>query len=69
MKFLSTKLHGFIDYAAALALILGPLMLFPANTSGLATAIPIVAGVALILYSLITDYSVSARRLIPFRVH
>lgn len=69
MKFLTLKLHGIIDYLAAIGLIVGPLLLFPVGTPPLVTAIPIVAGVALIIYSMITDYSVSARRLIPFKLH
>ena len=69
MKFLTLKLHGIIDYLAAIGLIAGPLMLFPAGTPGLVTAIPMIAGAALIIYSLITDYSVSARRIIPFKLH
>ncbi|WP_298471190.1 hypothetical protein [uncultured Erythrobacter sp.] len=69
MKFLNTKFHGIIDYLAAIGLIVGPLVLFPAGTASLVTAIPIVAGIALIAYSLITDYSASARRIIPFSLH
>ncbi len=69
MKFLTLKLHGVIDYLAAIGLIVGPLVLFPAETSSLVTAIPILAGMALIIYSLVTDYSVSARRVIPFKLH
>ncbi|MCQ8184836.1 hypothetical protein [Parvularcula maris] len=69
MRLVSPTVHGVIDYLAAAALILGPLLLFPSATPDYAVMIPIAAGVALIAYSLITDYVPSVRRIIPFPVH
>lgn len=69
MRIISPTVHGTIDYLAAIALIVGPFLLFPSETEQLVKFIPVAAGGALILYSLITDYSVSARRLIPFKLH
>lgn len=69
MKFLSSKLHGFVDYAAAIALIVVPFIIFPQDSSPLAIWFSVAAGIALILYSLITDYSASVRRMLPFRLH
>lgn len=69
MNFIPSKLHGFIDYATAIALILAPFLLLPATAPDLAKWISIAAGIGLILYSLITDYSVSARDVIPFKMH
>ena len=69
MRFLPIAVHGIIDYLAAIALIAGPLVLFPADTSAIVKYIPVIAGAALIGYSLITDYSTSVRKAIPFKVH
>ncbi|MEM9618775.1 MAG: hypothetical protein AAF936_12515 [Pseudomonadota bacterium] len=69
MKILSSKIHGFIDYAAAAALIVAPFFVLPAGAPVIATLLSVAAGVALIIYSLITDYSVSARKAIPFKLH
>ena len=69
MKILSSTFHGYIDYATAVALIAAPFLLFPAGTPGIATWLSVAAGVGLIIYSLITDYSVSARKAIPFKMH
>lgn len=69
MKFLSPTLHGFVDYAAAIALILAPFLILPDTAPAIATWFSVAAGVGLILYSLITDYSVSIRNAIPFKVH
>ena len=69
MKFLSSKLHGFVDYAAALALIIAPFVILPADASPIAIWLSVAAGSALILYSLITDYSASVRNILPFKLH
>lgn len=69
MKFLSSTLHGFVDYAAALALIIVPFVILPADSSPIAIWLSVAAGTALIIYSLITDYSASVRSLLPFKIH
>jgi len=69
IKILSPTIHGFIDYAAAFVLILAPFLVLPADAPAIATWFSVAAGVALIIYSLITDYSVSARKAIPFKLH
>lgn len=66
MKILNPRLHGILDYVAASALIVAPFIL---GLSGLALWLSAAAGVALILYSLVTDYGPGIARIIPFRVH
>lgn len=69
MRFIPSKIHGYIDYATAIALIVAPFVLFSAGSPPIAKWLSIAAGVGLIIYSLITDYSVSARKAIPFKTH
>ena len=69
MKFLSPKLHGLGDYAAAVALILGPFVFDVAAQSVIAHWFSIAGGVGLIVYSLFTDYTFSLSGRIPFKVH
>jgi uncharacterized membrane protein YhaH (DUF805 family) len=69
MQFITQKLHGFVDYAAAVGLIVLPFILGLAEISALGHWISVAAGAGLILYSLITDYSMSARRLISYNLH
>ncbi|MEL7488115.1 MAG: hypothetical protein AAGJ87_12965 [Pseudomonadota bacterium] len=66
MRFIPASFHGFLDYAVAATLVAGPLFL---GFEGVALLLAVAGGVGLFLYSLITDYSVSARRLLPFRAH
>jgi len=69
MKFLSPKLHGLGDYAAALALIIGPIILGIKEQSLFAHWFSIAGGVGLIVYSLLTDYPLSAAKALPFKAH
>ncbi len=69
MRFISPRFHGFLDYAVAGALIGAPLLLDFAASSVPAAVISVVAGIGLILYSLLTDYSAGLRSLISWRTH
>lgn len=69
MRFLSPTFHGFVDYAAAIALIAAPIFILPADAPTIAIWLSKIAGGALIVYSLLTDYSASIRNAIPFKLH
>lgn len=56
MKFLPTKIHGALDYIVGIALILAPNIFGFTEVGGAAVLIPRVLGVALIVYSIFTDY-------------
>ncbi|MEM8770202.1 MAG: hypothetical protein AAGD92_01010 [Pseudomonadota bacterium] len=66
MRFIPASVHGFLDYAVGLTLIIAP---FALGFKGMEIVLSVAGGAGLIVYSLITDYSVSARRLLPFSVH
>ncbi len=66
MRFIPATFHGFLDYAVALTLIAGPLVL---GFSGIAMLLSIAGGAGLFVYSLITDYSTSIQKMLPFKVH
>lgn len=68
MQIIPTNVHGFIDYLTGALLILAP-FLFGFATGGPEQWIPLLLGIAVILYSLLTDYEMGAVRLIPFPVH
>ncbi len=69
MKFLTVKLHGLGDYAAAAVLIVAPFFLGLKEQSMIAHWASIAGGVGLIIYSLLTDYTYSVAKIIPFKVH
>jgi hypothetical protein len=63
-----TRLHGIIDYAVGILLILAPYLLGFADGSA-AQLVPMTLGAGAILYSLLTDYELAAARLIPMPAH
>ena len=69
MRFVNEKIHGVIDYVAAIALIGVPLIADFQAVSPVAHWFSIAAGAALFLYSLVTTYSYSVTGLISFRLH
>jgi hypothetical protein len=69
MKFLTPTLHGLGDYAAAAVLIIAPFILGINEQSLIAHWASIAGGIGLIIYSLLTDYTFSVAKVIPFKTH
>src|SRR5688572_26559008 len=78
-KVISTKMHGVLDYVVGAGLIAFGAVLGNLNkdkksktTNSLtkaATVLPMALGGATIVMSLLTDYELSAKRLIPMKAH
>ena len=68
IRVIPTKVHGTIDYVTAPALVAAPdiLGLDAERASALP---PRVAGASAAVYSVLTDYELGLRRVIPMRVH
>lgn len=68
MRFISTRMHGVADYLVGVVLIIAPYA-FGFATGGVAQWLPMVLGVGVVVYSLLTDYELSAAGFIPMPVH
>jgi hypothetical protein len=68
MKIISTKVHGYLDYAMGMLLIVSP-WLFDFYRGGAETWVPIVLGISTIVYSLMTDYELGITRMISMKTH
>lgn len=68
MRFIPTTIHGILDYLLGAILILAPWIFGFADGRAEAT-IPIVLGLAVIAYSLFTDYELALVRKIDMRTH
>ena len=68
MRFLPTRVHGFLDYAVSLLLIALP-WLFGFAEGGAETWVPVALGVGAIVYTLFTDHEWGVVRVIPMPVH
>lgn len=66
MSIIPSKFHGALDYAVAATLIAAPLLL---GFEGVAKYLALVGGIGLLVYSLITDYSLSVRNVLSFKAH
>ena len=71
IRFVPTWLHGYFDYIGGIVLIAAPFLFGFFSMGGIAVILPIVLGIGLILYSLLTDYErgIPALKFIPMPVH
>jgi hypothetical protein len=68
MRFIPTKFHAPLDYIVGAALIAAP-WIFQFSEHRAATVVPIVLGIGLILYSLLTNYELGVWKVAPMAVH
>jgi len=68
MRVIGTKTHGYLDYIVGLLLIAAPWIL-DFDRGGAETWVPVIIGIATILYSLFTDYEMGASPAISMRTH
>ncbi len=71
IRFLPTTVHSPLDYLAGITLIEAPLLFGFADVGGIAVYVPMILGIILILYSLLTEYElgIPGMRLIPMPYH
>lgn len=71
IRFIPTSVHGVLDYLVGIALIAAPWLFGFAYVGGIAVYLPIILGIVLILYSLITKYElgIPSIKFIPMPYH
>ncbi len=69
IRFITSFTHGFVDYAGAFVLLTIPAIANFQATSALAYWLSMGAGITLLVYSLLTDYTLSLKKLIPLKIH
>jgi uncharacterized membrane protein HdeD (DUF308 family) len=68
MRFIPTRLHAPVDYIVGALLIAAP-WIFQFSDQTAATVVPIVLGIGLIAYSLVTNYELGVWKVAPMAVH
>lgn len=68
MRFIPTRIHGMMDYALGLLLIVAP-WLFDFAAGGIETWLPVILGAGVIVYSLMTDYELGVTHTISMPTH
>jgi len=71
IRFVPTRVHGVFDYIGGIALILAPFVFGFFSVGGIAVILPMVLGVGLLVYSLLTRYElgIPAVKFIPMPLH
>lgn len=71
IRFVPTQVHGIFDYVGGVALISAPFLFGFFSVGGIAVILPMVLGVGLIIYSLLTRYElgIPAIKFIPMPLH
>lgn len=71
IRFVPTMVHGVLDYVGGIGLMASPFIFGFVSLGGIAVALPIVLGVGLVTYSLLTDYElgVPSWRVVPVWLH
>lgn len=68
MRFISTKIHGYLDYIVGILLIAAP-WIFNLDADAPEGIIFIILGVMALVYSLLTRYELGAIKVISMSVH
>jgi len=71
IRFIPTGMHAYFDYIGGIVLIAAPFIFAFYSLGGPAVIVPMVLGVGLILYSLLTNYElgIPGLKFIPMWVH
>jgi hypothetical protein len=68
MRFIPTRVHGILDYSLGLLLLSSP-WIFKLSVGYAEAAVPMILGLAIILYSLCTDYEEGLFKRLSMNVH
>jgi hypothetical protein len=71
IRFVPSSIHAYFDYIGAVGLISAPFVFGFAAVGGIAVLLPIVLGIGLLIYSLLTNYElgIPGVKFIPFSYH
>lgn len=68
-RVIPAKVHSILDYVVAIALVFAPVLFGFQSVGGAAVVVPMLLGVGLFLYSLLTDYEYGVVRAIDMPYH
>ncbi len=69
MKFITKRIHAFLDYPVAVALVALPFLLGLGDSHPLALYLSVVTGVAAFLLTILTDHHLGVFHVIPYKIH
>jgi hypothetical protein len=69
MRFLSSRMHGILDYIVGAALLLAPEIFGFSDVGGAAVMIPRIIGVLILVQGILTRYELGVIKVLPFSLH
>ncbi len=69
MKFVTKKIHAFLDYPVAIALMALPFLLGLGSANPIALQLSVATGIAAFVLTVLTDHQLGIYRVIPYRFH
>lgn len=69
MKFITKRIHAFLDYPVALALMIFPFILGLGSSNPLALQLSVATGIAALILTLFTDHHLGVFKIIPYKGH
>jgi len=69
MKFITKKIHAFLDYPVAIALIALPFLLNLGTSNPLALQLSVATGIAAFVLTLLTDHETGLFKVVPYHFH
>ncbi len=69
MRFVTKRIHAFLDYPVAIALIVLPFLLGLGNSNPLALQLSIATGIAAFILTLLTDHHLGVFRVVSYKIH
>jgi len=69
MKFITKRIHAYLDYPVALALIGLPFLLHLGESHSFALTLSVMVGVAAFVLTLLTDHHLGAVKVLSYKLH
>lgn len=69
MKFITKRIHAFLDYPVAVALMVLPFVLGLGSANSMALYLSVITGAAAFILTLLTDHHLGVLRIVPYKLH
>ncbi len=69
MKFITKRIHAFLDYPVAIALIVLPFLLGLGTSNPIALQLSVATGISAFILTLLTDHHLGAFRVVSYKTH
>ncbi len=69
MKFVTKRIHAYLDYPVAIALIILPFILKLGDSSFIAAYLSVATGIAAFILTLLTDHHLGLLRVVSYKIH